>query len=164
MEINVKETKEQRLERLLNLYEQQSKANCIEMYFIVNKTLYKRQMNRITTDIVNFGITSKSKGHKEVIRMRLLKAKKLEWLENEKVTEVMSEKKFLELSQELKLNKGQTCEYLSCRARKIEYKLDSTRYDKAGDVDLKRKRIQVKFENASIAVVDTILKIAKASA
>ena len=158
------ESKEERLERLLNLYEQQSKANCIEMYFIVNKTLYKRQMEKITTDIVNFGITSKSKGHKEVIRMRLLKATKMQWLATEKVTQVMPEEKFLALAKSLNLNKGQTCEYLSCKARKIEYKLDSTRYDKAGDVDLKRKKIQVKFENASVAVVDTILKIAKASA
>lgn len=155
------ESKEERLERLLNLYEEQSKANCIEMYFVCDKILYKRQMNKITKDITSFGITSKSKGHKEVIRMRVLKATKLEWLQNEKVTKVMTEEKFVQLSKKLNLNKGQTCEYLSAKARKQEFKLDSTRYDKAGDVDLKRKRIQVKFENASVAVVDTILKLAK---
>ena len=36
----------------------------------------------------------------------------------------------------------------------------NVRFDKAGDVNLKRKKIQVKFQNATLAQVSTILKLA----
>ena len=72
----------------------------------------------------------------------------------------MSEQKLIELAEDKGLNKGQACEYLSAKARKQEYTLDSTRFDKAGDVNLKRKKIQVKFENASLTQLRTIAKVA----
>lgn len=77
-----------------------------------------------------------------------------------KAKQVMSEEKFLQLTEKQELNKGQTCEYLSAKARKQDYTLDSTRFDKAGDVNLKRKKIQVKFENASLTQLRTIAKVA----
>lgn len=155
-------TAKKELKKLLKDYHNQAKHNKIEIYFIYKKVLYKIQIDEITEEIATFGRTSKKKGNKKVIRLRLLNAKKLEYLESGKAVRVMTEKHLIELSQKLGLNKGQTCEYLSARARKQEYKLDSKRYDKGGDIELKRKSIQVKFQNATVAMVDTILKLQNA--
>ena len=103
---------------------------------------------------------------KELLKLQILfqksfkSSKKQEWILSGRAKEVMSEGNFTKIAVENKLNKGQTCEYLAAKARKQEYKLDNVRFDKAGDVNLKRKRIQVKFENASLTQLRTIAKVA----
>ena len=141
-------------------YQKQSKATIYEIYFIYNKTLYKMQEKTIQDNMLKFDITSKARGSKKTLRMRILKAQKREIIENGKATKVMTEKYFNTLCKQLGLNKGETCEYLSHKARGLEYSRDNVRYDKAGDINTARKSIQVKFQNVTIASIDTILKLA----
>ena len=143
-----------------NLYHKQSKAKEFEIYFIINKTLYKTTTTTINDEILKFDTTSVKKGSKKTLRLRMLKQYKQSLLDNNKATKIMTEKHFKELCKQLKLNKGECCEYLSHRARHIEYARDNVRYDKAGDINTARKTIQVKFQNATIANIDTILKLA----
>lgn len=144
----------------LEKYEEFNGCNCYEVYFLYRHNLYKIELKKLDTSLVKLGRESSSKGGYEKLRLNVTSAKKQEWLMSGKAKKLMSEEKFIELAQKQELNKGQTCEYLSAKARKQEYTLDSTRFDKAGDVNLKRKKIQVKFENASLTQLRTIAKVA----
>lgn len=117
-------------------------------------------MKKLDNEIVKIGRESSSKGGWEKLRLQISSAKKQQWIIEGKAKLVMTSEKFLAIAQEKGLNKGQACEYLSTKARKQEYKLDNVRFDKAGDVNLKRKKIQVKFENASLTQLRTIAKVA----
>lgn len=144
----------------LEKYEEFNGCNCYEVYFLYRHNLYKIELKKLDTSLVKLGRESSSKGGYEKLRLNVTSAKKQEWLMSGKAKKLMSEEKFIELAQKQELNKGQACEYLSAKARKQEYTLDSTRFDKAGDVNLKRKKIQVKFENASLTQLRTIVKVA----
>ena len=144
----------------LKKYNEFSGCTCYEIYFIFKHKLYKIELKELTPDIVKLGRESSSKGGHEKLRLSIKTATKQAWILSGKAKEVMSEEKLNRTAEELELNKGQTCEYLSAKARKQEYTLDSTRFDKAGDVNLKRKKIQVKFENASLTQLRTIAKVA----
>ena len=144
----------------LEKYEELNGCNCYEIYFNFKHIIYKIELKSLTPDIVKLGRESSSKGGHEKLRLSITTATKQAWLLSGKAKKVMSEEKLSEKAEELELNKGQTCEYLSAKARKQEYTLDSTRFDKAGDVNLKRKKIQVKYENASLTQLRTIAKVA----
>lgn len=144
----------------LEKYEEFNGCNCYEIYFNYRHTLYKIELKKLDTSIVKLGRESSSKGGYEKLRLSITSAKKQEWLMSGKAKRLMSEEELNKLAEEKELNKGQACEYLSAKARKQEYTLDNTRFDKAGDVNLKRKKIQVKFENASLTQLRTIAKVA----
>lgn len=144
----------------LEKYEEFNGCNCYEIYFNYRHTLYKIELKKLDTSIVKLGRESSSKGGYEKLRLSITSAKKQEWLMSGKAKRLMSEEELNKLAEEKELNRGQACEYLSAKARKQEYTLDNTRFDKAGDVNLKRKKIQVKFENASLTQLRTIAKVA----
>ena len=54
-------------------YQKQSKATIYEIYFIYNKILYKMQEKTIQDNMLKFDITSKARGSKKTLRMRILK-------------------------------------------------------------------------------------------
>lgn len=144
----------------LNLYEELNGANCYEIYFLFNHNLFKIEEKKLSENYVKLGRESSKKGGHEKLRLNITRAIKEQWLLSGKAKKLMAEEKFIDLQNELGLNKGQVCEYLAAKARKQSYELDSTRFDKAGDVNLKRKKIQVKFENASLTQLRTIAKAA----
>ncbi len=144
----------------LKEYERLNGCNCYEIYFNFKHIIYKIELKELDASFVKIGRESSSKGGYEKLRLAVTSAKKQEWLLSGKAKEIMSEEKLNELAEKEGLNKGQTCEYLSAKARHQEYTLDSTRFDKAGDVNLKRKKIQVKYENASLTQLRTIAKVA----
>ena len=121
----------------LEKYEEFNGCNCYEIYFNFKHTIYKIELQKLDAEIVKLGRESSSKGGHEKLRLSITTATKQSWLLSGKAKEVMSEEKLNRTAEELELNKGQTCEYLSAKARKQEYTLDSTRFDKAGDVNLK---------------------------
>lgn len=144
----------------LKKYEELSGCTCYEIYFIYKGKVYKIELKTLDSDMVVITRESSSKGGHEKLKLAIKSSKKQEWILSGRAKEVMSEGNFTKIAVENKLNKGQTCEYLAAKARKQEYKLDNVRFDKAGDVNLKRKRIQVKFENASLTQLRTIAKVA----
>ena len=59
-------------------------------------------------------------------------------------------------------NKGHKCEYWLHKAYNLgEYKTDSIRFDKCGDVRINGIEYQVKFENASLTNVNILHKAQK---
>jgi len=154
-------SEQEKIKFYLEKYEELNGCNCYEIYFNFNHTIYKIELKELGLDIVKLGRESSKKGGHEKLRLSISSAKKQEWLLSGKAKIVMSEQKLEEKAEELELNKGQVCEYLSAKARGLAYELDSTRFDKAGDVNLKRKKIQVKYENASLTQLRTIEKVAK---
>ena len=144
----------------LEKYEELNGCNCYEIYFNFKHKIYKIELKKLDISIVKLGRESSSKGGHEKLRLQVSSAKKQEWLLSGKAKELMSEEKLNEIALDKGLNKGQACEYLSAKARHQDYTLDSTRFDKAGDVNLKRKKIQVKYENASLTQLRTIAKVA----
>lgn len=99
-----------------------------------------------------------AKGGYEKLRLQMNKMQKYNLIINGNARKLMTEDSFLKKCKTDNLNKGQECEKISCEFRGIEYKKDNVRFDKAGDVNLKRKQIQVKFENASLTQLRTIDK------
>ena len=71
----------------------------------------------------------------------------------------MDESKFLQLVEASKYNKGEVLEKILTEKRGMAWQKDSVRYDKAGDIDLKRDKIQVKFENASLTSAYTMTRV-----
>lgn len=144
----------------LELYEKMAGCTHYEIYFLSQHKLYKVELRKLLNEMVKTGKESSKKGGHLKLRLAITSEMKKNWVASGEAREIMAENKFLELAEKLEINKGQTCEYLSAKARKQDYTLDSTRFDKAGDVNLKRKRIQVKFENASLTQLRTIAKVA----
>ena len=144
----------------LDLYEELNGCNCYEVYFNFKHFIFKIELKKLDSDMVKVSRESSSKGGYEKLKLAITSAKKQAWLMSGKAKKVMSEEELNKLAQELELNKGQACEYLSAKARKQEYTIDNVRFDKAGDVNLKRKKIQVKYENASLTQLRTIAKVA----
>lgn len=150
----------ERLQHYVNEYERLSGANAYEIYFEKDGNLHKIELAGITADMVRITTESERNGGKEKLKLYVNAKKKNEWLASGKARKIMTTNNFCKLANELGYNKGQTCEYLSAKARNQEFKLDNVRFDKAGDVNLKRKKIQVKFENASLTALSTIDKVA----
>lgn len=150
----------ERLKFWFKKYKEFAGCTCYEIYFIYKKQLYKIEIKELEVEMVKLGKESSSKGGHEKLKLNITSAIKQSWLLSGKAKKVMTEQELINKAQELGLNKGQTCEYLSAKARHQEYTLDNTRFDKAGDVNLKRKKIQVKFENASLTQIRTIAKVA----
>lgn len=144
---------------LIENYKKYNKSNKYELYFIYKKVLYKIIIKELNNNNIKITTESKSHGGQQKLRLYFNNKDKEQMLMNG-ATEVMNEQKFLDLAKTLKLNKGETCEYLAHKQRNLEYKRDNIRFDKAGDINLKRDKIQVKFENASIARISTIIKVA----
>lgn len=161
MKENKTMTNESKVKEYLQKYERIMNNIKYEMYFINEHKLYKIQLNKLDFEMVKLGKESSSKGGYEKLRLSITKAIKTEFIQSGKARYIMTEQHFIEKAKVANLNKGQYCEYLSATSRKQEYKLDSTRFDKAGDVNLKRKQIQVKFENASLTQLRTIDKVYK---
>ena len=152
-----------KLQTYVNKYEQLSGANAYEIYFEKNGSLHKIELAGISADMVRITTESVKNGGKEKLKLYVNNKKKAEWLASGKAKQIMSTDKFTQLAQDLGYNKGQTCEYLSCKARNLEFHLDIVRFDKAGYINLKYKKIQVKFENASLATLATIDSLASAN-
>lgn len=150
---------ELKVKEYLEKYEKIMNNTKYEMYFINEHKLYKIQLNNLDIQMVKLGKESSKKGGFEKLRLSITKAIKTEFINSGKARYVMTEQHFIEKAKIANLNKGQYCEYLSTTSRKQEYKLDSNRFDKGGDVNLKRKQIQVKFENASLTQLRTIDKV-----
>ena len=150
---------ETKVEEYLKKYEMCKGCTHYEIYFLCRHELYIIEKKELQPEIVKLGRESSSKGGYEKLRLNITSDQKKIWASSGEAKKVMSEEKFIDLCKQLGYNKGQTCEYLSSKARKQEYQLDNVRFDKAGDVNLKRKKIQVKFENASLTQLRTIDKV-----
>ena len=143
-------------EDLFTTYKATTKANKTEIGFIIDKTLYSIKLKEI--DIEMTRLTTESKGGLK-LKLQISKAQKLEWLKSGKAKRISTESEFLKLVSESKYNKGEVLEKILTEKRGIKWSKDSVRYDKAGDIDLKRDRIQVKFENASLTSAYTMLRV-----
>ena len=133
-----------------------TKANKTEIGFIVDKVLYSIKLKEI--DLTMIRLTTESKGGLK-LKLQMSKAQKLQWLASGKAKRLATEQEFTKLVSESKYNKGEVLEKMLTEKRGMEWYKDSVRYDKAGDIDLKRDRIQVKFENASLTSAYTMTRV-----
>lgn len=145
------------IERQLNNYNKTSKATKYHQYFIYNNILFMQEEKTINIDNVIIDRESKARGYQQKLRIRIRKVTKEQMIKTSKV--IMTSKEFNKLCKQLELNKGETCEYLSCKALGKEYTRNNLRYDKGGDISHNGEEIQVKFENATIATFDLINRI-----
>ena len=143
----------------VNEYHKLSEATSYELYFAYKKVLHKIELAEISIDMVRLTTESQKNGGTEKLKLYVNNKKKAELIASGKAQEVMSTEKFEELAQELGYNKGQTCEYIATTNRNLSFKLDNVRFDKAGDINIGRHKIQVKFENATLVNCSTIDKL-----
>lgn len=151
--------KNELIENYLKLYEQTSSSNIYELGFVLNGRLYMVELKHIPSYMVR--VTTESKERKSLVKLRLYlnKKNKLELLNSGKCADLMSEEQFLQLTQNYELNRGQTFEKIRKDQRQMEYRLDNVRYDIDSDININDKHIQVKYENGTIARINTINKI-----
>lgn len=150
--------KDLKIKKYFDLYEKHSGANSYDLYFIFKGNLYRAMIKTLNIDWVRLARESSSKGGYEKLRLQISAMQKYDLIANGNAKKLISEETFLKKCKADNLNKGQECEKISCEFRGIEYKKDNVRFDKAGDVNLKRKQIQVKFENASLTQLRVIEK------
>ena len=153
---DLKRSQEEITKDLFATYKATTKAHKTEIGFIVNKILYSIKLKEI--DIAMVKLTTESKGGLK-LKLQISKAQKLEWLASGKAKRLATEQEFIKLVSESKYNKGEVLEKMLTEKRGMEWHKDSVRYDKAGDIDLKRDRIQVKFENASLTSAYTMTRV-----
>ena len=79
---------------LFDVYTKTTKANKIEIGFIINKKLYSIKLNEIKLE--NVKLTTESRGGLK-LKLAITKRQKLEWLTSGKAKEIMDESKFLQL-------------------------------------------------------------------
>lgn len=127
------------------------------LFFIYKNDLYLHTCKHINEDWARTDRDSKKNGGGLKYRMRLKVATKKELLEDTNTRKVMTKAEFLELPVK---NKGDKCElYLEMLNGNNDFKHNSVRFDKGGDVEIDGKQVQVKFENASITSVATLEKV-----
>ena len=143
-------------EDLFQVYVNTTRATHTEIIFIENATVYTIKLKEIKKEMVR--LTTESRGGLK-LKLRITKAMKNEWLTTGKAKELISEEKFYEMVKASKYNKGEIAEKLVTEKRGLKWTKDNVRYDKAGDIDLKRDRIQVKFENASLTSAYTMSRV-----
>ena len=153
---DLKRSQEEITKDLFLTYKATTKANRTEIGFIVDKVLYSIKLKEI--DITMVRLTTESKGGLK-LKLQISKAQKLEWLASGKAKRLATEQEFTKLVSESKYNKGEVLEKMLTEKRGMEWHKDSVRYDHAGDIDLKRDRIQVKFENASLTSAYTMTRV-----
>ena len=153
---DLKRSQEEITKDLFTTYKATTKSNKSEIGFIVNKILYSIKLKEI--DITMVKLTTESKGGLK-LKLQISKAQKLEWLASGKAKRLATEQEFIKLVSESKYNKGEVLEKMLTEKRGMEWHKDSVRYDQAGDIDLKRDRIQVKFENASLTSAYTMTRV-----
>ena len=142
----------------LEMYNQLCKASEYEIYFLLNKKLYRYTLKHITSDLVKYDHMSSKRGGHKTLRLRITKAIKNQLVYDNQAKYVMTEENFLQLKTDLNLNKGETCEYLSDKKRNLAYARNNTPFYECGDINMKRKSIQVKFENATLCVLNQLSK------
>lgn len=143
-------------EDLFAIYETTTKSTHIEIVFVYNKMVYAIKLKNISSENVTLG-TSSAGGLQ--LRLSIKKAQKQQWLMSGKARKIIEEEKFLEEVKASKYNKGEIAEKIMTERRGMKWTKDNVRYDKAGDVDLKRDKIQIKFENASLTRASTIVNV-----
>lgn len=143
-------------EDLFAIYETTTKATHTEIVFVYNKMVYAIKLKNITVEMVTLG-TNSTGGLQ--LRLNISKAQKQQWLISGKARKIVEEEKFLEEVKASKYNKGEIAEKIMTERRGMVWTKDNVRYDKAGDVDLKRDRIQIKFQNASLTRASTIVRV-----
>jgi hypothetical protein len=153
---DLKHNKNAVLVDLYNTYISTTKATHTLIGFTYNGVLYSIKIRELPVELVR--LTTESKGGIK-LKMQVGKAQKAQWIASGKATKLMSEEKFTEMVKNSKYNKGEILEKIVTEKRGLEWKKDSVRYDKAGDIDLKRDRIQVKFENASLTSAYTMYRV-----
>ena len=153
---DLKRSQEEITKDLFSTYKATTKANRTEIGFIIDKVLYSIKLKEI--DITMVRLTTESKGGLK-LKLQISKAQKLEWLASGKAKRLTTEQEFTKLVSESKYNKGEVLEKMLTEKRGMEWHKDSVRYDQAGDIDLKRDRIQVKFENASLTSAYTMQRV-----
>lgn len=151
---------QKKVEYCFKLYKEHSGCTVYELYFVKNGFLWKIELEELPLEAVKLVRESSKNGGKEKLRLYVNAELKEQFLLTGKCKKIMTKADFEKQAKDFGRTKGHFCEYLSNKSRNLTYKVDVTRFDKAGDINLKRKKIQVKFENASLAQLDTILKVA----
>ena len=127
------------------------------LFFIYKNDLYLHTCKHIQEEWTRADRDSKKNGGGLKYRMGLKVATKKELIENPNTIKVMTKAEFLDLPVK---NNGDKCElYLEMLNGNNDFKHNSVRFDKGGDVEINGKQIQVKFQNASITSVSTLEKV-----
>ena len=132
-----------------------SKADSYIIGFIYKKNLYMVEIEELQPRYTM--IKKAVSNHKEKLQMYLTNKRKKEFL-NKGAKFICSEMDFIQMNN-LK-NKGYTFERMITEMYGLEWARDNVRFDKQGDIQVDGKEIQIKFENAQIATIDTLRKIA----
>lgn len=149
----------ERIKYLFNLYTTTIKVTHYQFIFIYNHKVYsiKIKHNDLTIDMIK--LSTESKGGLKLM-LRITKAIKEQWINSGKATYICTEQYFNKQVKASKYNRGEIAEKIMTEKRGQVWHKDNIRYDKAGDIDLKRDSIQVKFQNASLTSAKTMLKVA----
>lgn len=146
------------IKNFLRYYNRLTGADRTLVFFIYQNLVYLYNCKHISPKWCYWTRESQKNGGIEKVKMRLTLKEKQRILS--KSIPVMTVEQFESLP--YPTNKGRRCEFWLHQVCGLgEYKPDSMRFDKCGDIRINGVEYQVKFQNASLTNVDILHKAQK---
>ena len=139
---------------LLRLYEETTAASRTVLGFAIDKAVYMVILNTLNDAMVELTNESAARGGELKLRLKLNKTDKAK-LRNKAIRVGTTE-----ILEAVKGNKGDSWEKWVAEHYGIQWVKSGERYDRDGDITVCGEKLQVKWENATLAKVGTILKAA----
>lgn len=139
---------------LLRLYEETTAASRTILGFEFNKAVYMVILNTLNDAMVELTNESSARGGELKLRLKLNKTDKAK-LRNKAIKVGTTE-----ILETVKGNKGDSWEKWVAEHYGIEWSKSNESYNKNGDITVCGEKLQVKWENATLAKASTILKAA----
>lgn len=106
----------------------------------------KIKANELTQEMTKIGTSSKGG---TTLKIRITRQMMDKWIASGKATKVCTKKYFEKIAKDFN-TKGNCFEYLMVHQHKQDWKQNNIRFDKVGDLQLKRDKIEIKLWNATI--------------
>ena len=142
-------------DELLRMYEETTAANRTVLGFEYEKRVYMAILDAIPASWVKLARESSKRGGESKLRLELNKTEKAKLLH--KAIQVGT----TEILQTVKNNKGDSWEKWVTEHYRQEWHKQSIAYNKDGDITVCGEKLQIKWENATLANESTIRNAAR---
>lgn len=143
----------------LKMYELTKASELYYIIFIYKKVVYLYKTKKLKEEIIKERLSSKKEKTLSIYMNNKIKE---EIINNEEIEVLMTLKEFNRKCKYYKTiknyNKGNVTELLIYKMANQKYERDNIAYYKDGDITIDNVKIQVKFQNATIATYSTIEK------
>lgn len=143
------------------IYNNETQANETIIIFQCNKLVYLlNETSKIDYRLLRIEKDYRSnKANAKKLRFRINKATKLQWIKTNNLQPIMTIEEYKNNAKINKLNLGEYAEKYVCDMLNVTYTRNNVPFYISGDVNVGNRRIQVKYENATLCSLATLEKL-----